>query len=688
MDLFHRTPFTGRLFLATFSGFLFGLEMLAQEVGKGRVTDSERQALRERIAALDARVAAAVAAGKSDAERAADVRVYFDSVQRVVDYEPVLDAKGRDQMEAALKVGEARLAHLEEGRHPWAGEGGRSLRGFVSAVDGSVQPYILTAPAGSRGANPMRLDIQLHGSMSRRSAIGVLDFLARGGATPAGNLDYLELQPLGRLGENAYRFEGETDVFEAIESVCRQFPVDRKRMVLRGSSLGGVGTWQIGLKRPDRFVALGPSAGPVDTVLFAAAPFPHFIKLDPFTPWQKKTLHMVDAIDYAANAGMVPVVAAMGEKDPYFPSHRQMEKAFADEGLPFTGLVAVGAGHGLNSATRAEALKQVGERAARPKPSRPAQIRFVTWTLAFSRCHWLEVLGLDAHYERAEIVAKLAADGSVTVSKASNVSRFALEAPALEPEAGEVAPTAVVIEGQTVAIPVRKSEQARALVFERGAGGWNCLGGRSEVVLSGKRPGLQGPIDDAFRSGFLCVRGTGQPVHEEVGRWAEANLRRFQWEWGRHYRGTLPVKEDTELTPEDLRDRNLVLFGDPGSNRWIREVLAALPVEWTPQAVRVGEAAASAAGHGLALIAPNPLPGAQGRYVVFNSGHTYHDPELRLSYMVFPRLGDWALIRVGNNPPVGPFRPPEGGPILQAEVDESVVTSGFFDEQWRPPGGR
>ena len=33
--------------------------------------------------------------------------------------------------------------------------------------------------------------------------------------------------------------------------------------------LGGVGTWQIGLKHPDRFVALAPYAGPADTLVFS-----------------------------------------------------------------------------------------------------------------------------------------------------------------------------------------------------------------------------------------------------------------------------------------------------------------------------------------------------------------------------------------------------------------------------------
>ena len=61
------------------------------------------------------------------------------------------------------------------------------------------------------------------------------------------------------------------------------------------------------------------------------------------------------------------------------------------------------------------------------------------------------------------------------------------------------------------------------------------------------------------------------------------------------------------------------------------------------------------------VIQPNPL--AKGRYVVINSGHTFREKELaKINYLLFPRLGDWAVMKVGEN---------------------SVVDAGLFDEQWK-----
>lgn len=603
----------------------------------------------------------------------ADAQVFVKGAVWALDLEPIVDAAKFGLIQKAIARATERERALSDNLPNWPERKGRSIRGFVSKVDGSTQPYGITVPRGYDGTRPMRLDIVLHGSSgSRATGIGDLMFMngyddGDTGDVRAPDVNYIELFPMGRLGENSYRFEGETDVDEAVEAVCRNYRIDRNRLVLRGSSLGGVGTWQMGLKRPDRYVALGPAAGPIDTIEFSNSPWPHFVRLDPLTPWQKSMLHLVDAIDYVPNGRMVPVIAAMGDQDHYFSSHQLAQRTFDEERVPFVGLVDRGAGHGITSKVMQEQLRLLGEHAAIGREPAPRRIQFVTWTLKYSRCFWLEVLGLETHYERSEIDATLAEDGSVDMVEPKNVTRLVLRPPALKE-----ASATLRIGGRHVSVPVA-GNRPRALVIERSATEWKYRGDMDQVELSGKRPGIQGPIDDAFATKFLCVRGTGIAWNPRVAAWAEANLRRFQLEWRRHYRGELPVKEDTMVTEEDVRTSNLILFGDPGSNRWIRRLLPRLPIQWTREQVRLGTHCHPASDHAIQLIYPNPLPQASGHYVVINSGHTYHDSELRLSYMVFPRVGDWAVLRVGDSTVTG----------LVPRVDETVLDSGFFDERWR-----
>jgi len=142
--------------------------------------------------------------------------------------------------------------------------------------------------------------------------------------------------------------------------------------------------------------------------------------------------------------------------------------------------------------------------------------------------------------------------------------------------------------------------------------------------------------------------------------------------------GDLPVKTDVEVTSEDLRTKHLILFGDPGSNRWIRDVLSGLPLGWSPTVLTLGGATYPAESHVPRLICPNPLPGAENRYVAINSGHTFGERDFTApNYMLFPRLGDWAVSKVATDANVGP---------ATAHVPmEEPVRAGFFGEDWKTP---
>ena len=62
------------------------------------------------------------------------------------------------------------------------------------------------------------------------------------------------------------------------------------------------------------------------------------------------------------------------------------------------------------------------------------------------------------------------------------------------------------------------------------------------------------------------MRGTGKAWNPAVQEWSEATLKRFAYEWNRYFRGDLPIRNDTDVTAEDIRRCNLILFGDPSSN--------------------------------------------------------------------------------------------------------------------------
>lgn len=621
-----------------------------------------------------------------DGPQSADARIFLKGLEWAFEFEPVepkFTAKDFELMRKAVARGEERRVALSRplAEQPWRTKRGRVARGFVSAIDGSVQPYGIIIPKQYDGSRPMRLDVVLHGS-TRPVGLSELRFIDRfdtgdvlGATESPPDFDYLELHPLGRV-ENGYRWAGETDVFEAIKAVCREYRVDRDRIVLRGMSMGASGTWHLGLKNPDRFVALGPYCGYVDTHRFSETPLPNFVRVGELPALQEKMLHLLDSVDYAANAGVVPAVACMGEKDVFFQAHEIMRQAMQKEGLTMVNLISPGTGHVIDPPTHAEQLRRIAAHVEPGLSRDPKSLRFVTWSLKYHRCHWLRVLALARHYERAEFAARLDADGVLRIDEPKNIVRFAIDPPMLvgtEPR--------VAIAGRELALPRRTEvEAARPYVFVKGENGWSVElspgAGHIGETSGGKRPGLQGPIDDAFTSPFLCVRGTGKPWNRTAGAAAEASLDRFEYEWRRYFRGKLLIIRDDEVSEQEMAHMNVILFGDPGSNRLIREALPKLPLKWDAESLQVAGRTYSSSDHLPSLIVPNPLPGGENRYLVLNSGHTFHEPELStLNYLLFPRQGDWAVWKVAA--PLAAAKSPS------ALVVEELVETGLCDEQWR-----
>jgi len=136
--------------------------------------------------------------------------------------------------------------------------------------------------------------------------------------------------------------------------------------------------------------------------------------------------------------------------------------------------------------------------------------------------------------------------------------------------------------------------------------------------------------------------------------------------WRRQFRGDARVKDDSAVTDADIAAHNLVLWGDPASNKLLSRILEHLPVRWDSQSVRIGTVSFSAAQHVPALIYPNPLN--PKKYVVLNSGFTFREYDYLNNARQVPKLPDFAIVDL--NLPVSPRYP--GG----------IATAGFFGERW------
>lgn len=584
-----------------------------------------------------------------------EVAIYLKAVDNIVRFEEWFTAASGKWALTTVDQGLARAKLAEDGKAVWRDAPGKwVLRAYRSRIDDSIQPYAVLLPSdySKDPKKKWRLDIVLHG---RDSSLTEAKFIATHQGNAPKDLAYVQLEVYGR-GNNAYRWAGEKDVWEATVAFASTIEdtIDKGRTVLRGFSMGGAGTWHIGLHHPGHFCVIGPGAGFTTTHGYIA-------NLPKQLPdYQEKCLRIYDAVDYAENAFNVPIVAYSGEKDAQKKAADNIEsllKGFK-EPVKFTHLVAPGLEHQMPKEWQEKAEAEYRRFADKGRTA-PERVRFVTYTPRYGRCDWVWVDALERTYEKAVIDARFV-DGSFDV-RTENVRRFELTG---HPQVAEV--PSVTIDGAKVpCLGVRNA-------FEKREGKWVSFDfAKADRALTtpDKSYRLCGPIDDAFTRRFLVVEPVKQAWHNAVGDYTKAELVRFGAVWDRYFRGGI-VK--TGPSSELLKIRyDIVLFGDPQSNPLIAKVLPKLPITWTNDKLVVNGVEYDPKTHVPVLIYPNPLDKNRS-YVVINSGHTFKEADLKgTNALLYPRLGDWAVIKP---------TPTDKDPAAY-----EVVAAGLFDENWQFP---
>jgi len=597
-----------------------------------------------------------------------DIEVFHQGALKIVQLDEFFDKNFVAWTIEALDRGLFRARLFSEGSSPWMNITGHSVvHGYRSRIDDTVQPYAVVLPAdyGKDVTKRWRVDVVLHG---RDKTISEVKFFHRnnGEEQQASNDGFVRIEIFGR-GNNAYRWAGETDVFEVIDhfftleqSLGRGTLLDRERVVLRGFSMGGAGAWHLGLHYPDRWRLIAPGAGFTTTHGYVG-------NLPERLPeYQEACLRIYDAVDYAANAFNVPVIAYSGAKDAQKLAADNMEARFKQLGLSMTHLIAPDLEHKFPPEWQEKAQALYAKAVDSDRPASPPRVRFVTYTLRYPGSSWVRMLGLEKHYQESLVDAERTETGF-------NVSTKNLRGLQLSMPFGSPAEVEVIIDKQKVFARPWNSQggDAHIYLWRRDKEWLSLLPQRVAIMRAQqpqKMPGLQGPIDDAFRDSFVCVRGSGTPWHKSTQTYADGNLQRFQKEWAKYMRGELPIKDDLEVNDADIAGRHLILFGDPASNYMIDQIVDALPLTWTEKEIFFGGKKYTASEHVPVLIFPNPLNPT--RYVVINSGHTFHEPEFRgTNALLYPRLGDYAILRLAA--------------IKENPLHVEVQQAGLFDEFWR-----
>jgi len=600
-----------------------------------------------------------------------DVEIFSRAIHQALKYRELYKPAEITAAKQTLTEGLNRAEGLMEGKPRWLTQTGLVVRGYRSKIDDTVQPYGLEIPADYKfnTIDDFRLDVWLHGRGERNTEANfIAQRIKRAGQYQPTKT--IVLHPFGRYC-NAFKFAGEIDILEAMQHVKENYRIDDDRVAIRGFSMGGAGCWQMAVHYPDMFFAANPGAGFSETPLFLDV-----FQKETLTPtwYEEKLWRWYDCPGYAVNVFNLPTVAYSGELDIQKQAADVMAEAIAEKGMRLTHIIGPETKHSIHPAAKAiisaklDALAEVG------RDTTPSEIRFATFTLRYPRMHWVNVAGLQQHWEQARVHAKVDSPTNSIVIGTRNVTHLELDLPAGQkllavdqPVRIRIASSTDGVEGDYVELvaPQPQTDRSWAVRLQQGPDGWQL--GWSVPTGLAKLPGLQGPIDDAFLDRFVVVSPTGKPYHEAAHTWAIGEMDHFVDQWRQQFRGDAIVKTDDALTEEDIANSNLILFGDPGSNAVLAQIADKLPIRWTKDAVIVGDQAYDAAEHAPVLIYPNPLN--PEKYVVINSGFTYREYAYLNNARQVPKLPDWAIVDVTTEP--------------DTLWPGKIVAADFFDESWQ-----
>ena len=609
------------------------------------VSEADRQELTEGLQSLQAKIEKLNQSNTVIAkELLPDVFIFHRAVDQALRFQEFFDPKEIAVGKSLLKQGHERADQLLAGVAPWTKQTGVVVRGYISKIDRTVQPYGLVIPASYSfdGTEKHRLDFWFHGRGEMLSEVNFLNDRSKnvGQISPANTI---VLHPYGRYC-NANKLAGEVDSFEALEAVKKQYRVDPDRVAVRGFSMGGAACWQFAVHYPDQWFAANPGAGFSET--------PDFLKVfqkETLTPtWYERALWQIyDCPGYAANLAHLPTIAYSGDMDTQKQAADMMAKALEREGMQLLHIIGPMTAHSIHPESAKIIEGKLAEWAVKGIDHSPAQLQLVTFTLKYNRMHWLTIDGMNEHWKEARVVIK-------PVENELHVTTKNVGALTVLPSVGQ--PRKVRIDGGSpLDVPADGS-------FVHDGTTWKA--GKSQGLR--KKHGLQGPIDDAFMDSFIFVKPSKSCRSAAVDKWVNAEFDHAVTHWRRQMRGDAVVKLDSEVTAQDIANSNLILWGDSQANEFLAKITEKLPVKWTPNGIAAGDVKFDAANHALIAIYPNPLN--PEKYVVLNSGFTYREYDYLNNARQVPKLPDWSIVDVRVLP--------------NSRYSGKIVDADFFGERW------
>jgi pimeloyl-ACP methyl ester carboxylesterase len=550
---------------------------------------------------------------------------------------------------------------LASGEDPLKDRRGVFTKAYRSALDNTLQPYALYVPKSYDPAKAYPLLVSLHGATSnhllnRRRAFGLgnrpgeSDYEAIRNDVEFPEVDFIVVSPYGRGEVAGYNGIAEADVLRVMDDVSRAYNVDPDRVHLTGLSMGGGGTWHLGLRNPDRFASLTPVCAVANVSMFRWAAG--------MGPLDKELAELTSAMAVAENAGNQQVFIFHGDEDPAVAIEQSRKMVELYKGLGWLDknvhyFELPGVNHfawdfSYRNASLFDRIRDVR------RNRNPERVVYKTHSPRYTKAYWLRIDRIDHGLKLARIEGQRGA-GSFEIAT-DNLSAFSI---LLDPETAPAGkPLAVHVNGKAV---YQGTPGGKVLSFAAGKNGvfapkpWSGPAvGPPDHAEAGLRTASLAQSD-----AHLYVYGTrGDAAATEAARRAAQALA----DWGPNVRARWKVVADKDVTSDVMLANNLVLVGNARINNIVEGIERDLPIRQDDAGTKAGGRRVAGPGASFRLEYPNPV--APGRRVLVYAAS---------SPAGFERLE-------AKGPGKGPSRQADYAVV---DEDGTVALEGYFRDDWK-----
>ncbi|HTN22274.1 MAG TPA: hypothetical protein VL125_17480 [Pelobium sp.] len=517
---------------------------------------------------------------------------------------------------------------------------GTLLRSYCSKIDSGAQYYILHVPEHYTKKQPVPLVIEMSKLMkwfpspvetNRFANIDLIEYFS----DMANKYNMIVAEPGGRTVDKPnYNNIDETDLWETIDDIKRQYNIDTNRIFLRGACRASYDALKMAVRYPGKFAAISTVA-------------PEIIPNSTETN-KNIWLHHNDPFNFLGNIKDMPFYNIHSVLDTHsrISSSEKLYQFIKKAGIKHFGYRKLA--NEFEPYYSDEYMDDIFSFFNNSRGiQQPKSLHFSTDQLKYNQSYWIKLNKITVG--KTAIIDANVKNNTLSVER-SNISSYTINLDKLPYDKAK--PIVIYDNGKKV--------------FQS-----SCSASKLTVYVNSakerlyKNSSVEGPFSDIFKRPFMVVRNT--EGNEEDLFQINRMVNKLNEDWEHRYYTKFRIKNDKEITAEDLSNFNLLFIGLPAQTGFLNKIRKYLPLSIGNKHISIGRQTIKGKNLGFYMIYPNPYNIRKYVAIIgFNNSNSFNIWSERKPAEIFNDISNygWYDYKIWDN------------------LSPTKAISGYFNAKW------